>query len=98
MKLVNRKTRKAIEKSVRKAMKRHGPAMIAGLASGLAATIATLGKTEAPHGHGKSNLADMVEQAKDSLTDGKKSRHHGREKKRLRRMAEHAERAQPSAS
>lgn len=98
MKLVNRKTKKAIEKSVRKAMKKHGPALIAGLASGLATTIATLAGTTAPHGHGKSNLANMAEQAKDSLTDGKKARHHGREKKRARRMAEHAERTQPSVS
>ena len=98
MKLVNRKTQKAIEKSVRKAMRRHGPAMIAGLASGLASTIATLAGTEAPHGHGKSNLAEMVGKAKDSLTDGKKSRHHGPEKKRMRRMAEHTQRTQPSVS
>jgi len=98
MKLVNRKTRKAIEKSVRKAMKHHGPALIAGLVSGLASTIATLAKTEAPHGHGKSNLTDVVEQAKESLTGGKKSRTHGGEKKRLRRMAERAERTQPSVS
>lgn len=98
MKLVNRKTKKAIEKSVRKAMKKHGPALIAGLASGLASTIATLARTEAPHGHGKSNLASMAEQAKESLTDGKKPRGHGREKKRLRRMTEHAERARPSVS
>jgi len=87
MKLVNRKTKRAIEKSVRKAMKKHGPMLLAGLASGLASTIATLARTEAPDGHGKSNLAKMAEQAKDSLTDGKKSRHHG-EKKRIRRMAE----------
>ena len=98
MKLVNRKTKKAIEKSVLKAMKKHGPALIAGLASGLASTIATLAKTEAPHGHGKSNLAEMVEQTKDSLTDGKKSRRQGGEKKRLRRMAERTERTQPSVS
>jgi hypothetical protein len=88
MKLVNRKTKKAIEKSVRKAMKKHGPALLAGLASGLAATIASLAKTEAPQGHGKSNLADIVEQAKDSLTGEKKSHRQGREKKRARRMAD----------
>jgi hypothetical protein len=98
MKLVNRKTRKAIEKSVRKAMRKHGPALIAGLASGLASTIATLAKTEAPDGRGKSNLAELAGQAKDSLTDGQKSHKRGREKKRLRRASEHAERTQPSLS
>jgi hypothetical protein len=98
MKLVNRKTKKAIEKSVRKAMKKHGPALIAALAGGLASTIATLAKTEAPRGHGKSNLADMVEQTKDSLTDGKKSHRHGREKKRARRMTEPTAQTQPSVS
>ena len=98
MKLVNRKTKKAIEKSVRKAMKKHGPMLLAGLASGLASTIATLARTEAPDGHGQSNLGKMAQQAKDSLTNAKKSRIHGREKKSTRRMAGHAERTQPSVS
>ena len=84
MKLVNRKTKKAIEKSVRKAFKKHGPALIAGLVSSLAATVATLAKTEAPDGHGKSNLGDMAEQVTASLTGGKRSHRHGREKKRHR--------------
>jgi hypothetical protein len=97
MKLVNRKTKKAIEKSVRKAMKQHGPALIAGLVSGLASTIATLGSTEAPDKPGKSNLADVVDQAKASLTGSKKSRAHV-EKKRVRRMAGREERTQPLVS
>ena len=97
MKLVNRKTKKAIEKSVRKAMMKHGPALVAGLASALASTIATLAKTEAPDARGKSNLADVVDQAKDSLT-GKKSGKRHSEKKRLRRMVAHEQRTQPSVS
>ena len=68
MKLVKRKTRKAIEKSVRKAMKRHGPAIVAALAGGLASSLATLANTDAPNKGGKSNLADMADQAKAAVT------------------------------
>jgi hypothetical protein len=84
MKLVTRKTRKAIDKSVRKAMKKHGPALIAALASGLASSIATLAKTEAPGRHGKSHLAELAARAEESLSDTvpKKSRKRDPEKKR----------------
>ena len=89
MKLVKRKTRKAIEKSVRKAMKKHGPAIVAALAGGLASSIATLAQTDAPGKHGKSNLADMAERAEESLTDKlpKKSRKRNPEKKSARLTA-----------
>jgi hypothetical protein len=94
MKLINRKTRKAIDKSVQKALKRHGPALLAGLASGLASSLATLAKTEAPGEDGKSgksNLAVMAEQIGQALTpDGpEKKHHHG--KKKHRRHHEHHE-------
>ena len=86
MKLINRKTRKAIDKSVRKALKRHGPALIAGLASGLASSLATLSKTEAPGTDGKSNLAMMAERLEEALTTGdqdkKQKKHHGKKKHR----------------
>jgi hypothetical protein len=86
MKLINRKTRKAIDKSVRKALKRHGPALITGLASGLASSLATLAKTEAPNKGGKSNLAMMAERLEEALTpDGqgyKKKGHHAKKKHR----------------
>ena len=83
MKLVNRKTRKAIEKSVRRAMKRHGPALMATLVSGLASSLATLAATDAPDRRGKSNLADKLEQATDSLTGArKKAKARNAEKKR----------------
>ena len=68
MKLVNRKTRKKIEKTVRKAMKKHGDAIVASIASGLASSVATLAKTESPRKPGKSNLTDMTERAKKSLS------------------------------
>ncbi len=41
MKLIKRKTRKAIEKSVSKAIRKHGPKIATGLAAGLASSIAT---------------------------------------------------------
>jgi len=84
MKLVNRKTRKAIEKSVRKAMKKHGPALMASLASGLASSIATLATTKEPGKRGKSNLAGIVERAEESMTGTtrKKSKARKVEKKR----------------
>ena len=41
MKLIKRKTRKAIEKSLSKAIRKHGPKIATGLAAGLASSIAT---------------------------------------------------------
>jgi hypothetical protein len=92
MKLVNRKTRKAIKKSVRKAMKKHGPALMAGVASGLASTLATLAKTDAPGKRGKSNLAQVFERLEESLVARpKKPRHRDPEKKRKRRANDQVE-------
>lgn len=48
MKLVNRKTRKAIRKSLKKVVKKHGPEIVAGLAGVIASTLATLASTDAP--------------------------------------------------
>lgn len=89
MKLVDKKTRKAIEKSVRKAMRKHGPALVAALASGLVSSLATLANTEAPRKRGKSNLEELVDRAKDTVTGN------GTEKRRSRatrrEVASHAE-------
>jgi hypothetical protein len=87
MKLVSRKTRKAIDKTVRKAMKKHGPALVAAAASGLVSVIATLAKTEAPGKRGTSNLADLVEGASAAVTGTGKDRPalEAGEKKRKRR-------------
>jgi len=77
MKMVNRKTRKVIRKSVKKVVKKHGPKIVAGLAGGIASTLATLASTDAPGTKGKqSNLRKAVNQVSDALTtDGdKKSR------------------------
>jgi len=98
MKLVNRKTRKLIEKSVRKAMKKHAPALIAALASSLVSTIATLASTDATDKPGKSKLGDVVEQAADSLVGGKKARRGREQKKTARRTADSSDRTQPSVS
>jgi NH3-dependent NAD+ synthetase len=76
MKLVNRKTRKAIRKSVKKVVKKHGAKVVAGLAGGIASTLATLASTEAPNAKGKSNLRKAARQVSDALspTRRKKSR------------------------
>lgn len=42
MKLVGRKTRRAIEKSVAKVIKKHGPMIATGIAASLASSLATL--------------------------------------------------------
>ena len=81
MKLVTRKTRKQIAKTVRKAMKKHGDALMASLATGLASSIATLAKTQSPVRPGKSNLADVVDRAKESVVDGRKKARTRLEKK-----------------
>jgi len=98
MKLVNRKTRKLIEKSVRKAMKKHGPALIAAMASSLVSTIATLANTDASDKPGKSKLGDVVEQAAGALVGGKKGQRGRQQKKTARRRADYTERTQPSVS
>jgi hypothetical protein len=69
MKIVNRKTRKAIRKSVNKVLKKHGPKFAAGLAGSIASALATLASTQAPGGKGtKSNLAAMSERVTDAMT------------------------------
>lgn len=77
MKLMNRKTRKAIRKSVKKVLKKHGPKIVAGLAASIASTLATLASTDAPGTKGKqSNLRKAVRQVSDVLRGdtGKRSR------------------------
>jgi len=94
MKLVDRRTQKAIEKSVRKAMRKHGPTIVAGLATALVSSIATLASTQAPGKHGKSNLADLAERAEESLSPAgrKQSGKRKAEKKRhLRSTDRHDE-------
>ncbi len=82
MKIVSRKTRKAIRKSLKKAVKKHGAKVVAGLAAGIASSLATLGSTDAPGTkHKKSNLRKMSEKASDMLLPaGKKSRKRARRK------------------
>jgi hypothetical protein len=82
MKLIDRKTRKAIRKGVnkalkssgmKKALKRHGPEIAAGLAGSLVSTLATLASTTAPGTKGKrSNLARLSDTAADAVTPAKK--------------------------
>jgi hypothetical protein len=69
MKLVKRKTRKAIQKGLKKAIKKHGPKITAGLAGGLASALATLANTESPDSKGrKSNLAALSTKLSDAVT------------------------------
>jgi hypothetical protein len=67
VKIINKKTRRALEKSLRKAIKKHAPAIAAGLASGLASSLATLASTETPDGRGQSNLGKIVEKVQAAV-------------------------------
>lgn len=89
MKLMKKKTRKMIDKAVRKAMKKNGPALLAGLAGAFASSLATLANTEAPGKRGKSNLANVVDRVQDSLTtpQEKKSRSRIEKKSRQQELA-----------
>lgn len=91
MKLVNKKTRKAINKAVKKAIKKHGQTLAAGLLGGLASTIATLAKTDAPDRSGKSNLGLLAENIKEALSDQTVGKHHGH-KHHGQKKAAHADR------
>ena len=83
MKLMNRKTQKAIRKSVKKVIKKHGPEVAAGLVGTVASTLATLASTEAPRSRGKqSNLGELSHKLSATIAGdkGKKSRKEGRDK------------------
>ena len=85
MKLVGKKTRKAIRKSVKKIVKKHGGKIATGLASGIASSLATLAKTEAPGTGGKSNLKKVSKDVSEMLTgeEGKRPRKRGRDGKKF---------------
>ena len=68
MKLMNRKTRKAIRKSLRKVVRKHGPEILAGLAAAVASAVATLASTEAADTPGrKSNLGKLSDKVAGAL-------------------------------
>jgi hypothetical protein len=81
MAIVGKKTQKAIKRSVKqalkttgmkKALKKHGPAIVAGVAGSITSTLATLAGTVAPGTKGKqSNLAKLSEKAYDTLAPTK---------------------------
>lgn len=69
MTLMNRKTRKAIRRSVRKVIRKHGPEIIAGLAGAMASAVATLASTEAAGTGGKrSNLGKLSDKVAGALS------------------------------
>ncbi len=97
MKLMNRKTRKAIRKTVNKVIRKQGSKIAAGLAGGLASTLATLASTESPHGKGKkSNLAELSERISDAVAGKgrKKLRKQKASKGKARRTSKPGRRAQ----
>jgi hypothetical protein len=69
VKLMNRRTRKAIRKSLRKVMRKHGPEIITGLAAAAASAIATLASTDAAETEGrKSNLGRLSDKVAGALS------------------------------
>jgi hypothetical protein len=83
MKIVNRKTRKAIRKSVKKVVKKHGAKVAAGLVGGIASTLATLASTEAPGKGKQTNLAKVSKKVGDMITSGGSSRKRAASKQTL---------------
>jgi threonine aldolase len=53
MKLMSRKTRKAIRKNVKKVIKRHGPEVAAGLAAGVASAVGALAMAKTSNNRAK---------------------------------------------
>ena len=83
MKLVTRKTKKAVRKSVKKLIKKHGADVAAGLVGTAASALATLAGTEAPRARGKKSiLAELSHQLAATVAGDKvkKSRKVSRDK------------------
>jgi hypothetical protein len=77
MKLLKRKTRKALRKSINKIAKKHGSKIAMGLVGSLASTLAALASTDAANGRGKrSNLDELSRRLSEAIVAplGKKSR------------------------
>jgi type VI protein secretion system component VasK len=64
MKLMNRKTRKAIRKDLKKAINKHGPAIAAGLVGGIASTLATLANNDELGNDAKSKVSKLSEKVR----------------------------------
>jgi hypothetical protein len=69
MKIMKKKTRRAINKTMRKMIKRHGREIAAGLVGSIASALATLAATEAPGADGRSNLTKMSKKISKTITD-----------------------------
>ena len=74
MKLITRKTRKAIRKNLKKAINKHGPAIAAGLVGGLASTLATLASNDELVNDGKSRVGKLSDKVQGLMSDGKSRR------------------------
>jgi ATP-dependent protease HslVU (ClpYQ) peptidase subunit len=74
MKIMKKKTRRAIRKSVRKLANKHGREIAVGLIGSIASALATLANTEAPGSGGKSNLAKMSKDISKTLNSDRGSK------------------------
>jgi hypothetical protein len=66
MNLINKKTRKQLEKTFTKVIKKHAPAIAAALVGAVASSLATLAVTETSDGE-QSNLGKMVDKVKEAV-------------------------------
>jgi hypothetical protein len=66
MKLLKRKTRKAIKKQFKKAINKHGPEIAAGLIGGLASTLMTLANTD-EDGSGKTKVGKLAKKVEGAF-------------------------------
>ena len=69
MKLINRKTRKAIRKNLKKAINKHGAAIAAGLVGGIASTLATLAGTDELDNDAKSRVRKLAKKVRRAVGD-----------------------------
>jgi hypothetical protein len=73
MKIMKKKTRRAIRKSVSKMIDKHGREIAVGLVGSIASALATLASTEGPGNDGKSNLTKLSKRISKTLAgDGPK--------------------------
>jgi hypothetical protein len=73
VKLITRKTQKAIRKNLKRAIKQHGPAIAAGLVGGIASTLATLSSNDEFVGDAKARLNKLSDKVQ-AITNGRDSR------------------------
>lgn len=90
MALVNRKTRKAISKEVGKVLKKHGPQIATGIATGIMSSLLTLVGKESQaqstaDARGKKSSSRKADDEKKASSASKQKKHGGKRPKKSQR-------------